>query len=301
MTMKTLTTLLVILCLQLVYGAGAAQATSVYDSALHTVDRLEIQTYGSSTSNCARKDITQSYDEYVLNSSKWDSVVNPSVATSFSNALNHGQVGVTQYVYASPEVTEYSVTVYWTEDMSLELDWRDDYNVFAASSTESTLHFAQIYYDASCQDKLMFYSTSYSSANVSNGAAVSYTAPLSGMSIGQYAFEGDENYPTGYAGKTTSTISVPPSDAVYSGTIDCGGKDPLLMSIYQAGNNGAATLISESLGRATWTYSLRNAPYTVTVDCDGTIAGTFGAVWPQDGTDWVCDIYGTEPFYCALS
>ncbi|QHN43114.1 hypothetical protein GII36_04645 [Candidatus Mycosynbacter amalyticus] len=289
--------------MQLVYGEGTAQATSAYDSALLTVDKLEIQTYGTSVSSCARKDISQSYDEYILNSSKWESGIDSSMTASFSNALDHGQIGVSQFVYGSSGVTEYSVIIYWTEDFSLQLDWRDAYNVFAVSSTSSTMHFAQIYYDASCNDKLMFYTTSYNSGvNVSNGVTVSYSAPSSGMAIGQYAFDGEANYPVGYAGEVVSTIQAPPVEAVYSGTVDCGGEEPVLMSIYQPGNNGAATLSAQSLGRANWVYSLRDASYTVTVDCGGgKIAGVFSAVRPEDGTDWVCDIYGTEPYYCVLS
>lgn len=92
-----------------------------------------------------------------------------------------------------------------------------------------------------------------------------------------------------------------PSTSPFTGTVDCGGEDPLHVLIYQAWNSGAATVTPESLGRAEWSYNLTSAPYSITVNCGGTLAASYGTVYASTGTDWVCDAYGPDPHYCVLS
>lgn len=112
-------------------------------------------------------------------------------------------------------------------------------------------------------------------------------------------------YPVGYAGDLIPTEYTTPVPVPFAGTVDCFGEDPQSMMIYQYTNNGAATLTYESLGRATWEYSLLpNTPYAIVVDCDGTLANSYGAVVPSSTSgDWVCDPYAVQydQPYCVLS
>lgn len=110
--------------------------------------------------------------------------------------------------------------------------------------------------------------------------------------------------PYEYEGIYLPSTYVKPPPVAYSGTVDCGGDDPQHMLIYQSGNDGAATLTYESLGRATWEYSLSTGPYSIAVDCEGTWAFSYGIVYPfSTSGDWVCDPYTVryDQPYCVLS
>ncbi len=111
------------------------------------------------------------------------------------------------------------------------------------------------------------------------------------------------DYPFGYDGVYTPTEMPLPPTTSYTGTVDCGGEDPAYVLISQVGNNGPATLTPLTLGRVEWSYELTNDPYAVTVGCGDKLATSFAAVSPLPPTshDWVCDVYGTEPYYCVLS
>ncbi len=116
-----------------------------------------------------------------------------------------------------------------------------------------------------------------------------------------YFMNTDVDYPVGYQGTAAPSSPLPPPTNHYTGTIDCGGKDPGLMTIGQAGNNGTATLTSLSAGQAQWEYDLRaDVPYTLNISCGGTIAASYQPVYASQGAYWVCDVYGDEAFYCVL-
>lgn len=205
-------TLCVVLVASMLSGGVVARATSSYDDIMQPVDQLIIDRYGSSTSSCGREDVSTSYASYIMNSSRWAPGVSPSMAASFSEALTHGQVGITQYAYGSSTLSDYSVTIYWTEDTSLQLWWFSVDEVFARSSLGSTLHFAEIYYDSSCHGRLMYYTTSYNFVNASRQLPlVSYTTAPSNneTAVGLFLFTGDPNYPTGYEGELVPSRTLP--------------------------------------------------------------------------------------------
>jgi hypothetical protein len=107
----------------------------------------------------------------------------------------------------------------------------------------------------------------------------------------------DMNYPGGYQG------SYVPTTLPITGTVDCGGVNPSLMTIAQSGNNGAATLTYVSLGIAEWSYDLRtDVPYSFNVLCGTKLAAPFGVVSATTSSNlWTCDVVGPEPWYCVLS
>ncbi len=89
--------------------------------------------------------------------------------------------------------------------------------------------------------------------------------------------------------------------SLHTGTVDCGGVNPVGVNIYQNGNNGSAVVTPLSLGRAEWSYYLTGAPYAIQVLCGSDVAASFDMVSPSTASgDWVCNIID-DPHYCVLS
>lgn len=112
-------------------------------------------------------------------------------------------------------------------------------------------------------------------------------------------------YPSEYEGELIPSEYVPPTPEPFAGTVDCFGEDLQYMLIYQAGNDGAATLTYESLARATWEYGLLpDTPYAIVVSCGGALVNSYETAIPSSTSgDWVCDPYTIryDQPYCVLS
>lgn len=279
-----------------VVSSSIAFAYSIYDNIIQTTTTIGLQT---STAYCPGSIST----DHTLD---WPSVV--------SSAL------------ADYNATHGNAIAEWETDWNNNVGW----TVLSYEGANSERHFL-VLYSASGGENSFFssggndYFASYDPApitpfrqirimttgdNVGNCDQTPFAtgASTGGLSLTAADFAGSykilsstfwTTLPENYEGESVPTA---PDPTPYTGTVDCGGETPLLMSMYQPGNWGAATLISTSLGRADWSYGLTSSPYSFTVDCGGTLASSAGTVDPTTTSgDWVCDVYGTEPYYCVLS
>lgn len=234
-----------------------------------------------------------------------EAIAESSAAASFSTALLNGTWGVSQNLNKYNGQRTDIVAVYWTEDLSGHVEFVGDginsgFEVIFQGSG-SNVHIAFIEQKSgACSEARVYYSYVDTRITVSsNFDAVDY-------SYGWWNFfvNAIVNYPDNYEGVYLPSTPPAPSTTPYNGTIDCGGEDPEYMTIYQAGNNGAATLTPISLGQAQWSYNLRDdVPYSFNVECGGVLAAPSGVVSPLPPTShmWVCDVYGDPPHYCVLS
>lgn len=291
MRCKYAAALLLFFFVQLV-GVAPTYASSSWDNVYNTTSSLKVRndSYGCS------------YDLDLTNS--WQEVINESnAATSFSAALSNGTWGVSQNLNKYNGQRTDVVAVYWTEDSSGHVEFVGDgvnsgFQVIFRGSG-ANVHVAFIEQKSGACSEAQVYS-SYTTVRMTVSTitdSVDYTYGWWNLFVNATV-----NYPSNYEGEYVPTSQPTPSPTPYLGTIDCGGEDPEYMTIYQAGNNGAATLAPISLGRAEWEYDLRtDVPYSFNVSCGSSLAAAFDPVYVSEGVDWICDIYGTEPYYCVPS
>lgn len=286
-----------------------AIAASPYDSSLRTVTEL----YAGTPND--RKDFATEWVTFLLDPSSDYMSTGPcsvniacsSMQNSLQHSYNNGDYTVTRWDYIGPDwatdnsVESWQIVVMYTMEQDTSLEWGVNH---VDLCSDSVIYSVGIQYEQGVGHIVNASSidTMYSCiGEVSNSNA-------SENYFNEYLFEArvsDPNYPDEDPPNDYEGQDLPPSPDVseaYSGTIDCGGEDPVLMSFYQVGNNGAATLTPLTTGRAQWDYSLSSKPYSITVDCGGTLASSSGTVDPlTTSKDWVCDVYGTEPYYCVVS
>lgn len=296
--------LVLVVCLtaSLFIGSTPASATSAYDNIVQTTTSVELQT---STAYC-------SSSAAIEHNTDWSSVVSTALS-AFNSA--HG-----------------NAIADWESDWDNKVGWA----VYAVTTSDDMKHFI-VLYSASYGQNVFFtsgatdYFTIYDPTPVTpfrtltistkgnnngncNDEPWVTSASTGGLSAPADAFNSGYKlflstfttfYPSGYEGVLIPSEYTPPTPQPYSGTVDCFGNDPQHMLIYQAGNDGAATLTYESLGRATWEYSLfPDTPYAIVVDCEGTLVNSYGTVIPSSTSgDWVCDPYAVryDQSYCVLS
>lgn len=313
--MKWLKALLVVCVLSLaqVIGVGKAQAASVFDDffpAQATSTLINhIENYFGKSCGSEWDDYAATWQEAMhINNWYGPNPVHTAAMSAFDAAMANGGGVWVQYDQVNNgdnTSSSYFVTIYWAEDAS---QWQQTF-------TDSGGH--QVFWlerKPGVPSSVMLEQEVIGSTKLVQGIGdcevewlwgganqtVGYTGLVKGGASKLFLSTFDVIYPPGYEGGAVPSVYTPPVTTLRSGTVDCGGEDPQYMSIYQVGNNGAATLVPESLGRAVWSYSMTDGPYSITVSCGGTLATAYGAITPATGTDWVCDVYGEEPHYCVL-
>ncbi|HEY0965666.1 MAG TPA: hypothetical protein VGE13_04260 [Candidatus Saccharimonadales bacterium] len=300
--------LLLLFFAQLVGGAPPAHASSTYDDYLAKTLVLEQKSEDRFSYPCNyRREFTFDWADFIFdpNDEYWsyggELGKRAEYQTAFNDSIDYGAWTVINSDSTSfdPDANK-NITILYSPD-GIFADW-------TGSSGEIRLKpygagklykvYMQVDSAWGCQLRV------WQAERVFN-EVVGYTGNSTVKSI-QLLFAANVNwsYPVGYAGEYIPNSSPTPPTTPYTGTIDCGGEDPEYMTIYQAGNNGAATLTPISLGQAQWTYNLRDdVPYSFNVECGGVLAAPSGAVSPLPPTShaWVCDVYGDPPHYCVLS
>lgn len=289
-----------------------AHAVSTYDDFYHTTDQLMV---GSEV--CTDVDLTYSLEQHITNPANWS--YNSSTqyqwiqdeTESLETAITSGSWGVSQMFGHNTNGGMNlfgAAVVFWTEDSSMRLQWgMSNGGEVKAYSTNgsSALHSLIIqneglrFGDSRCGVKVMPYGSSgLLSTYVQSTPTVYGDRVLSNLFTSMDTII----YPSGYEGQFIRTTPPMLVTNPYTGTVDCGGEDPLSVGIYQSGNNGTATLTPLSLGRAQWSYNLTSDPYGIQVLCGDELAVSPGIVLSSTTSgDWVCDIYGENPHFCVLS
>lgn len=297
--------ILAILCLALsctLLPTGSAVAASEYDNAYHQTDVLEVRGKGHGQ-DCQTVDVTSSWSSLLL--------TDPSVGQSFATALNSGSWAVAQTKSDNGigELDDF-VRVYWTESPAMRIEFNHMFSIFYEVDlfpvgSNVLIHealtfsnFRGVVGPQSCD--LIVYNNGTSSGIY---FADNFTMPQAACEIkGYVAVNVTVDYPDGYAGTLIADTPPTPSTTLHTGTLDCGGTNqPDELYIYQSGNNGYATLTPESAGRANWSYYLTSGVYSIAVVCEGEMPASPGVVHPSDGSDWICPVAGSAPFYCYLS
>jgi hypothetical protein len=284
------------LVLAVVLQPSAANASSDYDD-IQAVTTLEVS-HKWQSQECSL-DVTYDWDKLFLETS-----TNSTYKNSFLEARENGAIGVSQGtngyggltsaypsdypVYSGSGYKQNNVTIYWVEDSTgASLTWADDW---VQASKPSSVWEVQLAFNESCGLYV---------AHVSSGLSNDVVGGFS--QLFPYFSTFDVVYPSGYLGDYIPGAK--PEPTPYTGTVDCGGVNPSLMTIAQAGNNGAATLTYVSEGISEWSYNLRtDVPYSFNVLCGTRFAAPFGVVSATTSSNlWTCDVVGPEPWYCVLS
>lgn len=193
------------------FGVDIAKAASAYDNAYHTTDILQVRNADTSPT-CTTQDITSNYTDYILDDSKWvtgapyDSY-RENAQTSFLNAIDHGRWGVSQTKNTLSPNADY-VTVFWTENTSLSLDWYTS-GVYFNSAYSLRIECSNI------NSQQPFVSaTSYSGANLTlHSGLMSYDPSASAFTdvYNYFIYSDNLNIPVGYDGEDIrQTPPLPP-------------------------------------------------------------------------------------------
>ena len=275
---------------QVVVPTTPAFASSIYDNLIEVTDDLYVQD-GSNDPI----EVTHNYLEYMEN------LCSPTVYNSFINDVRDASPRNGGWTLFQQTVSGKKYVLLMFSDNSYGTSYASQFwDSSAYGPPYSGIGFSTFY------EGFMILGASGNSVTCTGLAMMGSYSGLGVFSTDPYIPVGlpgleifmttwPTTYPSGYAG------TVIPTTAPYTGTVDCGGDDPVSMLIPQAGNNGGATLTPISLGRASWSYDLTSSPYMISVMCGSTLAVSYGSVSPSTGTDWVCDIYGDDPPHCVLS
>lgn len=311
--------LVLVACLSFnAFNFPPADASSPYDDFFPTYRTLNlinhIENYYGNSCGSATDDYSYTWAEAMHINNVYSSDPAHGVAMASFDAALSGDGGwwveYSQINNGNNFSNPYFITVYWADDAS---QWEQ---VFTPTSSSSPKMF-KLQRKVGVPDTVKLHQGVVGSSQLIQGvggcevewlwggpgydvnyAVITDTAPGTKLFISTF----DVSYPEDYEGDPVPSEPIAPATSPYSGTIDCGGTSPQLMSIYQPGNWGAATLTAISPERAEWSYNLSSSPYSITVDCGGTLASSPGTVDPLVASgDWMCDVYGTEPHHCILS
>ena len=279
-----------------------ATAASAYDDVYRNVNSISVSGVGYGVS-CPSHDISNNWMKYIEQSSYWPGTgqLLQDMATSFQAARENGSVAVS---YASTTETNFSqemVVVVWSE-LTGEVEF-DSISVRLTSASEMyqvvIMPKRWVYGTGDCTPVVYDVQHAYGGSN-SNGYQVSLAATSSTMKnffiSGTYLSYPD-GYPDGYDGELVRT-SFMPIMTPYTGTIDCGGVDPVAMIIEQDANDGYATLTPTTAGMADWSYSLTSSPYRAGINCGNEWIYTPYVDPVTIDEDWVCNTFSRPP-YCS--
>lgn len=101
-----------------------AGAASIYDDYYHRTEAIKVNgnNYGGNT--CSDQDISANWSSYILDKSKWlNPTYNGNADVSLQNAFDHGRWGVSMSNQWGGSGYYTSVSVFWTEDTSLAVNW----------------------------------------------------------------------------------------------------------------------------------------------------------------------------------
>lgn len=294
----------VLLLTSFVAHTSTASASTPYDNNYTMVDSLFYGDESYYGINCAVEDVSDNYIGLFEDADNWASSSMYGLFSSFDDAVEDGSwsIGVVQNHTASGG-NHYQVALTWNPNGGDIIFDGNSVTTWNAGDITATLSMrqSQLGYGG-CVPYIIAYDVS---AAVSTYPGVSDSNTASGTySSNYFATNWDVTYPSGvYEGAYIRTSAPTPPTAPIAGTVDCGDENPSLMTIAQAGNNGAATLTYVSLGISEWSYDLRtDVPYSFNVLCGTKLAAPFGAVSATSSSNlWTCDVYGPEPWYCVLS
>lgn len=177
------------------YVPSSASAASVYDDYYRTIDTLEISASGNFCPDSF--DITLDWSQYILDAPD----IAQGVKDSWLYAINNnGRWGVSQNFQGYNN----SISVYWTEDDSLYLDWDSNPNaVTAKGNSMQGVNITMANYFGPCAP----YAASM--GGLSNIAVSS--SPSAGYDVRNFLIYTDyPNYPTGYEGEEIVQEYEPP-------------------------------------------------------------------------------------------
>lgn len=120
-----------------VFFSDVSNAASAYDDLYHTTDNVSVGAYDYYGANCSPTDLSFNFSEYILDTAKYHSSVSTAnreaYRDSFLQALDTGRWSVSENrVYMRdagvtyPDRYHSTVTISWTEDDSLYLNWTAD-------------------------------------------------------------------------------------------------------------------------------------------------------------------------------
>lgn len=198
--------LLFVLCVvtSFVMPSGVASATSIYDNAYQTTDRLTIT--DPYRPECQGVDISANWAAYILDSSRW---INPSDANNPNSAMSQArssfQAAITDEQYGTWAVSQRTavdgyetVRVIWTQEPSSYLQWQT-----WGATLRPFVHYLNIICNDQAGDSSSDYKVVAQEASL-NQSGRSISEPDEGLK-NFFVHSNDSNfnpsYPVGYEGE----------------------------------------------------------------------------------------------------
>lgn len=184
---------------------NTAHASSIFDDTYQPTKELDVYDHQSSNSafQCSHTDLTTTWSTYITDESKWQfgkTTIMPTVKSSFLNALDHGRWGVSQYYGGNVNY----ISVYWTENTSLSLDWfgatAPDTLVRTSGVYQITIACAALYYNDDGQIIKEPAVMNPGTWTTQDYIPISYYSDPYGWK-NFFVYSDHLNYPDGYAGK----------------------------------------------------------------------------------------------------
>lgn len=302
-----------------VFPFQMAHATSAYDNNYLTTTSVFVG--GTAyNSTCNLTDVTNTWQSYILDSSKWPANQDLSaVKNSLLAALNSpdGQWGVSESGYtASPSIgggyMKYA-DVYWSTDPTAGLDWTtfaDSNGVLYAGNNISSVMIG-------CVNSPLAPNTPNpvvmnSNVNVATNAIVAQQANTpcswnsSGVATWCYAnnlflHNINPDLPTGYEGPAIQTAPVMPA---VNGDVQCAYGNNTITNVAVVpitGAAGSAFLTNDGIGGQDYKYFLsEDSPYQLAVTCDGTtFLSSIVSTNLYDTYNWMCTYDESLQFVCS--
>jgi hypothetical protein len=117
-----------------------AMATSTFDDDYQKIDSASVATSNYYGVTCAAQDLTYNWHEYILDNTKWHDPNqttggNVDAKASLERALENGRWTVSAHTQWGDGGYFRTLTVAWTEDNGMYLDWTQDGFIYVRSNS----------------------------------------------------------------------------------------------------------------------------------------------------------------------